>query len=63
MCRLVEYASKLAGSHSKISTRFDDLIQLVGEAATWAKLSRSKVVTSELMNKALKEQINRVKKI
>ena len=62
MCRLVEYASKLAGSHSKISTRFDDLIQLVGEAATWAKLSRSKVVTSELMNKALKEQINRVKK-
>ena len=62
MCRLVEYASKLAGSHSKISTRFDDLIQLVGEAATWAKLSRSKVVTSELMDKALKEQINRVKK-
>ena len=28
---LVEYASKIAGSHRKISTRFDDLMQVVGE--------------------------------
>lgn len=62
MARLTEYASKLAGSHSKISTRFDDLIQIVGEAATWAKIARSKVVTEEFINKALQEQINRVKK-
>ena len=62
MARLTEYASKLAGSHSKISTRFDDLIQIVGEAATWAKIAKSKVVTEEFINKALQEQINRVKK-
>ncbi len=62
MAKLVEHASKLAGSHSKLSTRFDDLIQIAGEAATWAKLSRSKVVTGEFVEKALKEQINRVKK-
>ena len=62
MARLIEYASKLAGSHSKISTRFDDLIQIVGEAATWAKISKSKVITKDFINKALEEQINRVKK-
>lgn len=62
MARLTEYASKLAGSHSKISTRFDDLIQIVGEAATWAKIAKCKVVTEEFINKALQEQINRVKK-
>ncbi len=62
MARLIEYASKLAGSHSKISTRFDDLTQIVGEAATWAKISKSKVVTKEHVQKALEEQINRVKK-
>ena len=62
MAKLVEYASKLAGSHDKISTRFDDLIQIAGEAATWAKMSKSKVVTAELIEKALNEQINRVKK-
>ncbi len=62
MARLVEYGSKIAGSHSKVSTRFDDLIQVVGEAATWAKLSKSKIVTSEFIDKALLERIERVKK-
>ena len=62
MARLVEYSSKLAGSHSKVSTRFDDLIQVVGEAATWAKLSRSKTVTAKFIDKALSERIERVKK-
>ena len=62
MARLVEYASRLAGSHHKISTRFDDLIQVAAEAATWAKLSKSKVVTAEFVQKALDERIDRVKK-
>ncbi len=62
MARLIEYASKLAGSHNKISTRFNDLIQVVGEAATWAKISKSKLVTGKLIDKALSERIERVKK-
>ena len=62
MGRLVEFASKLAGSHKKVSTRFDDLIQVVGEAATWAKISKSKIVTSKFIDKALEERIERVKK-
>ena len=62
MGKLVEYASKLAGSHKKVSTRFDDLMQVVGEAGTWAKLSRSKVVTPNFIDKALTERIERVKK-
>ena len=62
MGRLVEFASKLAGSHKKVSTRFDDLIQVVGEAATWAKISKSKIVTSKFIDKALEERVERVKK-
>lgn len=62
MARLVEYGSKLAGSHLKVSTRFDDLMQVIGEAGTWAKLSKSKVVTSKFIDKALEERIERVKK-
>ena len=60
--RLIEYGSKLAGSHKKVSTRFDNLMQIVAEAATWAKLSHSKVVTEKFINKALEERIERVKK-
>ena len=62
MARLIEYASRLAGSHNKISTRFTELMQIVSEAATWAKLSRSKTVTAKFIDKALQERIERVKK-
>ena len=62
MAKLVEYASKLAGSHKKVSTRFDDLIQVASEAGTWARLSKSKVVTAKFIDKALEERVERVKK-
>jgi len=62
MAKLVEYSSKMAGSHKKLSTRFDDLMKVAGEAATWAKIAKSKEVTEEFVDKALTERINRVKK-
>ena len=62
MARLVEYASRLAGENEKISTRFNDLAQIIGEAGTWARLSKSKVVTSDFINKALAERTERIKK-
>ena len=62
MAKLIEYSSKLAGSHKKLSTRFDNFIQVTGEAATWAKISKSKVVTGEFIDKALSERIERIKK-
>lgn len=62
MAKVVEYSSKLAGSHKKMSTRFDDLVQIAAEGATWARLSKQKVVTEEFIKKALDERMNRVKK-
>ena len=62
MAKLIEYSSKMAGSHKKLSTRFDDLMKVAGEAATWAKIAKSKEVTAEFVDKALTERINRVKK-
>ena len=62
MAKLVEYSSKMAGSHKKLSTRFDDLMKVAGEAATWAKIAKSKEVTAEFVDKALTERIDRVKK-
>ena len=62
MARLVEYASRLAGDKEKLSNRFTELAEIVGEAGTWAKLSKSKVVTEEFINKALEERIERIKK-
>lgn len=62
MARVVEYASRLAGDNKKISTNFNDLSQIIGEAGTWARLAKAKVVTEEFIDKALFERTERVKK-
>jgi len=60
--KIIEYASKLSTSQQKLSTRFNDLSQIIGEAATWARIGRSKTITAEYVTKALKEKVERVKK-
>ena len=62
VAKVVEYASKVADNQEKLSTRFNDLAQIIGEAATWARIGRSKLVTAEYVDKALRERVNRVKK-
>ncbi len=62
MARIVEYASRIAGDQKKLSTLFNDIFVVVGEAATWAKMSRSKLITENFVEKALRERKERVKK-
>ncbi len=60
--KVVEFASKLSGDKDKLSTQFSEIGQIIGEASTWAKIAKSKIVTKEFIQKALDERINRIKK-
>ena len=62
MAKIVEYASKLSGDNDKISTRFTEISQIVGEAGTWAKMNKRKIVSSDLITLALEQRVERVKK-
>lgn len=62
MAKVVEYASRLAGDQTKISTLFNDIFEIIGEASTWARMSKAKLITINFIEKALKEQKERVKK-
>ena len=62
VAKIVEYSSKLAGARDKLSTRFTEIAQVVGEAATWALMDKKKLVTTEYIEKALEKRIERVKK-
>ena len=62
VAKIIEYASRLAENQNKLSTRFNDLAQVIGEACTWAKMSKSKVVKEEHVIKALEESVQRVNK-
>ena len=62
VAKVMEYSSRLADDKEKLSTRFNDLAQIIGEAATWAKMAKAKIVTGDFVDKALAERIDRVKK-
>ena len=62
VAKVMEYSSRLADNQEKLSTRFNDLSQIVAEAATWATMDKEKVVTAEYVDKALKERVERIKK-
>ncbi len=62
IAKIVEYASKLSGDKEKLSTQFSEIGQIVGEASTWAKLDKNKIVTKEYVQKAFDERIERIKK-
>lgn len=62
VAKIIEYASRLAENQNKLSTRFNDLSQIIGEACTWAKMDKSKIVKEEHVKKALEERIERIKK-
>ena len=62
MAKIIEYASRLANDQTKLSTRFSEITQIVGEAATLAKLNKAKVITGEIIDTALFERNERVQK-
>ncbi|MBR3153021.1 MAG: AAA family ATPase [Clostridia bacterium] len=62
MAKIVEFASKLAGDKEKLSTQFSEIGEIIGEASTWAKIDKAKVISKEYVQKALDERIERIKK-
>ncbi len=62
VAKVMEYSSRLADNQEKLSTRFNDLSQIVAEAATWTKMDKEKVVTGDYIDKALQERVERIKK-
>lgn len=62
MAKVIEFASRLSNNQNKLSTRFGEITQIVGEAGTWAKLEKSKIVTAEIVEKALAERQSRLQK-
>ena len=62
MAKIIEYASRLSDNQEKLSTKFGDITQIVGEAGTWAKLKKNKVVTADIIDETLFEKKNRLLK-
>ncbi|MDD2401402.1 MAG: ATP-binding protein [Clostridia bacterium] len=60
--KIVEYSSRLANSQDKLSTRFNELVEIIYEADTWASLEDNDLVTAVDVKKAIKEKVYRSNK-
>lgn len=59
-CRVIEHASKIAGSQNKLTVSYSDIYKLLIEADKLATLDKCDVIDVEHIDKAIEDKINRV---
>lgn len=59
---VVEYSSRLADDQEKLSARFNEIVEIIYEADTWAELDESPVVNRQHVKKAIREKTYRSNK-
>lgn len=60
VCAVIEHSSRSASRQDKLSTRFNYLSEILGEAFTWAQMDNASVVTAEHIHKAIHEKEQRL---
>jgi len=63
VAKVVEYSSRLAGSQKKLSTRFNEVVEVVYEANVWAEADGSPVIRASHIEKAIEEKVYRSNRI
>ncbi len=59
---IIDYSARLAENQAKLSTRFNDIVELLAEANAWAALEQATVVEERHITKALSEKRYRADK-
>lgn len=62
VAEIVEYSTRLAENQTKLSTRFNEIVDLLFEADAWAELDGEEVVGKAQIEKALEEMVYRSNK-
>ncbi|MCM8901016.1 AAA family ATPase [Caldicoprobacter algeriensis] len=53
---VADYASRLVEHQEKFTTRFNDIVEIIVEANTWAEVAGKSIVTSQEVKKAIEEK-------
>ncbi|HHV79688.1 MAG TPA: AAA family ATPase [Firmicutes bacterium] len=56
---IVEYSSRLVEDQERLSTRFNEIVEVIREASAWADLEGKSLVTIAEVKKALEEKVYR----
>lgn len=62
VAKLIEYSSRLVEDQRKMTTKYNDLVEILAESSTWAEISGSNVIHAEHIIKTIKEKVYRSNK-
>jgi lon-related putative ATP-dependent protease len=62
VAKVVEYSSRLVEDQTKLSTKFNDIVEILCESCAWAEIEGSSLVSATHVKKAICEKINRSNK-
>ncbi|NLD46611.1 MAG: AAA family ATPase [Clostridiaceae bacterium] len=62
VAKVVEYSSRLVEDQNKLSTRFNDIVEILCESSAWAEIEGASVVSAQHVKKAVLEKNNRSNK-
>lgn len=62
VAKVIEYCTRIVEDQHKLSTRFNEIAEILSESATWAKIDDSKLVKAEHVKKAMTEKVYRSNK-
>lgn len=63
LAEIIEYGSRLAGNQNKLSTQFNEVVEIILEAASWAQVSGLDLVGADQVRQAIKERVYRSRRV
>jgi lon-related putative ATP-dependent protease len=62
VAKVIEYSTRIVEDQNKLSTRFNEIAEILSESSTWARIEGGKIVKAEHVKKAMEEKIYRSNK-
>lgn len=63
LAELIEYGSRMCGDQTKLSTRFNEVVEIIYEAAAWAEAEGSEYIKDTHVVQAIGERVYRCSRI
>ncbi|WP_129724936.1 Lon protease family protein [Xylanivirga thermophila] len=60
--KVAEYSSRLVENQQKFSTRFNEIVEIIAEADTWAQIEGMDIITAHDVSRAIHEKLYRSSK-
>nr|WP_315989580.1 Lon-insertion domain-containing protein [Desulforamulus aquiferis] len=63
LAEIIEYGSRLAGNQNKLSTQFNEVVEVIFESAAWAQAAGAEMISAEYVRQAINEKAYRSRRV